>query len=205
MAGAAGSNGSPPEVEVPDGERLQQLSEAELEDLSRRLAAAEAALKREMAPLQGRLAGLGQDQALLATEVRRRERARHLAGRQQVRQQVKEGAAPSLAALLASPDPLELGEPDFAELSFLLATGGEVALGYPGSQAPSLQMTDGRAVSSAASLARARELYRLGWECGVPARRGVRVHTPGTRLERLLAPDDLYVRARPPGQAGASG
>jgi hypothetical protein len=85
----------------------------------------------------------------------------------------------------------------------LLESGGQVALGYPGSRTPSLQMTDGSAISTVTTLAEARELYRLGWEIGVPARPGVRVHTPGTRLERLLDPDKCFVRLAAEGESAS--
>jgi hypothetical protein len=114
---------------------------------------------------------------------------------------VSGGQAPSLSQLVEAAEVPDFGEPSFAELTFLLESGGEVALGYPGSRTPSLQMTDGSATSTVTTLAEARDLYRQGWEIGVPARRGVRVHTPGTRLERLLDPDKCFVR---PAAAGGS-
>ncbi len=162
-----------------------------------RLRLQERELRQRMAPLQRELTDLHEELAVLDTEQRRRERQRQIAERRQVREQVKEGEAPSLAQLLESPEVPEFGEPEFSQLTFLLATGGEVSLGYPGAKSPSLQMTDGKTVTSVSSLAEARRRFGDGWEVGVPARRGVRVHTPGTRLERLLAPEDCFVRAKP--------
>ncbi len=187
---------------MPAPEQLAQLQDAELDGLSERLQQAEQALHREMAPFQRRLTALGQERAVLETERRRRERDRHISGRRQVREQVKSGEAPSLASLLDGEPDTDLGEAAFTELSFLVATGGEVALGYPGASPPSLQLTNGREVAQASDLRRARDLYRQGWECGVPARLGVRVHTPGTRLERLLAPEELFVRRRAASEVG---
>jgi hypothetical protein len=156
-----------------------------------------------MAPFQLRLTRLAKDAAAVQTEVRRRERQRHIQARKEVREQVKEGEAPSLAQVVEAEEPPPFGEPAFSELSFLLESGGQVALGYPGSRTPSLQMTDGSAISTVTTLAEARELYRLGWEIGVPARPGVRVHTPGTRLERLLDPDKCFVRLAAEGESAS--
>jgi hypothetical protein len=162
--------------------------------LVERVETAERRIREEMAPFQVRLNRLTQAAAAVQTEVRRRERQQHIQKRKQVREQVKEGAAPSLAELIEAEDPPSFGEPAFSDLRFLLESGGEVALGYPGTRTPTLQMTDGTAISQVTTLAEARELHRQGWEIGVPARRGVRVHTPGTRLERLLDPDACFVR-----------
>ncbi|MGA9776323.1 MAG: hypothetical protein WBU92_10480 [Candidatus Dormiibacterota bacterium] len=181
---------------LPEPERLAKMSEPELDELDRGLEQAERELRRRLAPLQGELAELTAQRSRLATERRRRERQLHLRQRQQVRAEVAGGSAPSLMELVAQVEAPELGEPEFTELEFLLDTGGVVQLGYPGSRSPSLQMTDGRATAVVTDLAEARRLYREGWELGVPARPGVRVHTPGTRLERLLAPDRCFVRRR---------
>ncbi|MGH7640420.1 MAG: hypothetical protein ACREN7_04450 [Candidatus Dormibacteria bacterium] len=186
------------ETPLPPPEELARLSESALARLVEQAALAERQLRQQMAPFQSRLAELGQRTAALQTEVRRRERQEHIRTRQAVRLQVKEGEAPSLAQLLAAPEPPELGEPAFSELQFLLESGGQVALGYPGSRQPTLQMTDGGQVRSVVDLAEARRLYKEGWDVGVPARRGVRVHTPGTRLERLLDPEKCFVRRPAP-------
>ncbi len=188
--------GSASEIQIPSAEELARLPQERLTALEQELRAAERRLLQEMAPYQARLGRLRQDGALLQTEQRRRQRQRQIQSRQEVRSQVRQGEAPSLAELVAAPEPPPFGEPAFAELTFLLETGGEVALGYPGSGAAVLQMTDGREVEAVPDLARARQLYRQGWDFGVPARRGVRVHTPGTRLERLLEPEKCFARPR---------
>jgi hypothetical protein len=187
---------SDPELPLPPAEEFGTLSDEQLDGLVRMVESAERQVRQQMAPFQNRLTRLAEDAALVATEVRRRERQRQIQSRRQVREQVKEGQAPSLVRLVAQEEPSGLGEPAFSELTFLLESGGEVALGYPGSHTASLQMTDGRAVSAVTTLAEARELYRQGWEFGVPARKGVRVHTPGTRLERLLDPEKCFVRPK---------
>lgn len=190
----------PPEQAPSDTERLRRLEGVELDEMDRELESSEAELRRRMAPLQAELSQLGARRALLATERRRRERQRHLEQRQQVRAQVAGGDAPSLLEVVAQPDPPPFGEPPFTELEFLLETGGAVQLGYPGSRTPTLQMTDGSATATVSDLAGARRLYQEGWELGVPARPGVRVHTPGTRLERLLGPERCFVRPRAGGK-----
>jgi len=184
------------EFSLPPTEELAGLSDEELQRLVEVVELAERRIRDQMAPFQLQLTRLAQDTAALRTELRRRERQHHIQSRKQVREQVKEGEAPSLAQLIEMADAPAFGEPAFSELSFLLESGGEVALGYPGSRSPSLQMTDGSVISSVTTLAEARQLFRQGWEIGVPARRGVRVHTPGTRLERLLDPENCYVRPR---------
>jgi hypothetical protein len=182
------------ELALPPAEEFGGLSDQQLEQLVQLVESAERQLREQMAPFQLRLAKLTKDAAVVQTEVRRRERQRHIQARKQVRAEVSEGQAPSLSQLVEAAEAPAFGEPAFADLTFLLESGGEVALGYPGSRIPSLQMTDGSATSSVTTLAEARDLYRQGWEIGVPARRGVRVHTPGTRLERLLDPEKCFVR-----------
>ncbi|MHB1501469.1 MAG: hypothetical protein ACYCYK_09965 [Candidatus Dormibacteria bacterium] len=180
----------------PDPADLTGLDDRQLEQLAAELEAADRALRIEMAPLQARLAELSGRQGVLATELRRRERQRHLAQRRRVRAEVEEGQAPSLLRLVEAEDPPDFGELPFSQLEVMLETGGVVALGYPGSRAPSLQMTDGSEVAAVADLGEARRLFQQGWDFGVPARKGVRVHTPGTRLERLLDPDRCFIRPR---------
>ncbi|MGC2207495.1 MAG: hypothetical protein WA724_06525 [Candidatus Dormiibacterota bacterium] len=189
------------EISLPQAEEFAGLSDQTLEQLVQMVESAERELRDQMAPFQLRLAKLAKDAAVVQTEVRRRERQRHIQARKEVRTQVTEGQAPSLGQLVEMAEPPPFGEPSFADLTFLLESGGEVALGYPGSRVPSLQMTDGSATSTVTTLAEARDLYRQGWEIGVPARRGVRVHTPGTRLERLLDPDKCFVRLASAGGA----
>ncbi|HUY10114.1 MAG TPA: hypothetical protein VMW80_11855 [Candidatus Dormibacteraeota bacterium] len=189
------------EISLPPTEEFTGLTDEQLRQLVQMVESAERRIREQMAPFQLRLTRLAKDAAAVHTEVRRRERQRHIQSRKEVREQVKEGDAPSLAQLIEAEALPSFGEPAFSELSFLLESGGQVALGYPGSRTPSLQMTDGSAISTVTTLAEARELYRQGWEIGVPAKRGVRVHTPGTRLERLLDPENCFVRPA----AGASG
>jgi hypothetical protein len=175
---------------------LEQLSEEELAARDGELSRLEAEVRRRLSPLQAELGAYTAERGRIATERRRRERQAQMRKRQEVRSEVREGAAPSLLEAVSSPEPPAFGERSFSELEFLLETGGVVLLGYPGSKTQTLQMTDGRDTAQVSDLAEARRLYRLGWEFGVPARPGVRVHTPGTRLERLLAAERCFVRPR---------
>jgi hypothetical protein len=177
-------------------ESLMGMDLPTLEELRAAFEEEQRTLRLELAPLQARMADLNRRQEVVMTELRRRERQRQLAQRRRVRTEVQEGQAPSILQLVEAQDPPPYGEPPFSALEFLLSTGGVVALGYPGSKTPTLQMTDGSRVSTVADLAEARRLYQLGWDFGVPARKGVRVHTPGTRLERLLEPESCFVRPR---------
>ena len=177
-------------------EALEQLPEEELEARDGELSRLEAAVRRRLAPLQAELGALTAARSRIATERRRRERLNQMRQRQEVRAEVREGSVPSLVDAVSSPHPPAFGEPSFSDLEFLLETGGVVRLGYPGSKTQTLQMTDGSSTTQVSDLAEARRLYRLGWEFGVPARPGVRVHTPGTRLERLLAAERCFLRAK---------
>ena len=47
-----------------------------------------------------------------------------------------------------------------------------------------------------ARFAEVARLYAAGWDLGSPGRPGVRVHFPGTRQERLVSPDEVFVRHR---------
>jgi hypothetical protein len=128
----------------------------------------------------------------VATEQRRRERAAHIAQRRAVREQASSGEMPSLEAALGAPEP---PVPDAAPLTAVrafLATGGEVGFGYA-SRPGALAFTDGRRQQSAASFGEARRLYAEGWEPGAPGVPGVRVHLAGTRVERVVPPDQVVI------------
>jgi hypothetical protein len=105
---------------------------------------------------------------------------------------MKEGRFPSIAELVAA---VEAGSLD--DYTYNLKTGGEVRLGFPGARSQSVAMTDGVQVAQAKDLAEVSRLYAAGWELGSPGRPGVRVHFPGTRQERLAAPDEVFARPRP--------
>jgi len=165
---------------VPD--ELANLDAAELE---RRIAA----LRDQMRPLEQQLAGLRGERDVLQTELRRRERSSHRAGRADLKAAMREGRFPSVADLVAAGESASLDR-----FVYNLKTGGEVQLGYPGARAQSLTFTDGVNVAQATDLAQAGRLYLAGWELGSPGRSGVRVHFPGTRQERLVPTDEVFAR-----------
>jgi hypothetical protein len=100
---------------------------------------------------------------------------------------MRAGELPTFAQLVAE---AEAGS--FDDYGYHLKTGGEVRLGFPGAKA-SVAFTDGRQVVQARDLAQAAELYAAGWELGTPGRPGLRVHFPGTRQERLVDPEEVFV------------
>jgi hypothetical protein len=161
---------------------LSSLDEAELE---RRVGE----IRDRMRPLEKDLAGLRAERDVLLTEIRRRERGANRTSRADLKAAMKEGKFPTVAELVAGSDGGALDD-----YVFNLKTGGEVKLGFPGARAQSLAFTDGARTAQATDLAQAAEHYEAGWELGTPGRPGVRVHFPGTRQERLIAPDEVYAR-----------
>jgi hypothetical protein len=146
-------------------------------------------VRERMRPLEAKLAELRGERDQLLTELRRRERLAHRTTRADLKAAMREGKLPTVAELVAGS---EAGS--FDDFVFNLKTGGEVRLGFPGSRAQALTFTDGVRMANAADLARAAELYTMGWELGSPGRPGVRVHFPGTRQERLVPADEVYAR-----------
>jgi hypothetical protein len=161
---------------------LSVLDEAELE---RRVGE----IRERMRPLEKDLAELRAGRDVLLTEIRRRERGAQRNSRADLKAGMKEGKFPTVAELVAGSEGGALDD-----YVFNLKTGGEVRLGFPGARAQSLTFTDGARTAQATDLAQAAELYEAGWELGSPGRPGVRVHFPGTRQERLVAPDEVYAR-----------
>ena len=185
----------PPRV---DPERLRDLDSAALEAGAARLGEIERATRTAMAPYDRQLREIHSRQEEIATERRRRERAERHAARVSVRELAGSAELPSLAdALLAEPSPVA-GERPLASVRAYLASGGEVAFGYP-SRPGTLSFTDGRQIRTAATWGEARGLYAQGWEPGAPGAagvRGVRVHLSGTRVERVVGPQDVLIDAR---------
>jgi hypothetical protein len=161
------------------------LGALEIAELERRVTA----IRERMRPLEQDLAGLRAERDVVLTELRRRERGAHRASRADLKTGMKEGKFPTVAELVAGSDGGSLDD-----YVFNLKTGGEVRLGFPGARAQSLTFTDGARTAQATDLAQAASLFEAGWELGSPGRPGVRVHFPGTRQERLIAPDEVYAR-----------
>lgn len=161
------------------------LGALEAAELERRVGA----IRDRMRPLEQDLAGLRAERDVLLTELRRRERGAHRASRADLKAGMKEGRFPTVGELVAGSDGGALDD-----YVFNLKTGGEVRLGFPGARAQSLTFTDGAKTAQATDLDQAARLFDAGWELGSPGRPGVRVHFPGTRQERLVAPDEVYAR-----------
>ncbi|HYL08944.1 MAG TPA: hypothetical protein VEU76_10360 [Candidatus Udaeobacter sp.] len=168
-------------------DELTQLGIAELE---RRIAE----IKARMRPVEEQVMALRGERDVLLTELRRRQRLAQRVNRADLKAAMRDGSFPTVAELVAAG---ESGSLD--GFVFNLKTGGEVRLGFPGSGGQSLTFTDGARIAHARDLAHAAQLYAAGWELGSPGRPGVRVHFPGTRQERLVAPEEVYAR---PGDRG---
>ena len=154
-------------------------------ELERRVAE----IRERMRPLEKDLAALRGERDQLLTELRRRERLAHRTTRADLKSAMREGKFPTVAELVAGSTSGSLDD-----YVFNLKTGGEVRLGFPGARSQSLSFTDGVRTANVADLTQAAELYDAGWELGSPGRRGVRVHFPGTRQERLASADEVYAR-----------
>jgi hypothetical protein len=171
-------------------EDLSVLDGAELE---RRVAE----VRERMRPVERELQSLRGERDLLLTEARRRDRNVHRESRADLKAAMKAGRFPSVAELVEGTDAGALDD-----YVFNLKTGGEVRLGFPGARSQSLSLTDGVQVAQAKDLGEAARLFAAGWELGSPGRPGVRVHFPGTRQERLAAPDEVYARPRDQAESG---
>ena len=166
------------------GSELSDLEDAEIE---RRVAE----VRQRMRPVEQQLSGLRAERDILLTERKRRDRLRHRESRADLKAAMREGTFPTVAELVAGS---QAGSLD--DYTFNLKTGGEVRLGYPGARSQSLTFTDGVQVANAGDLAAAARLYSAGWDLGSPGRPGVRVHFPGTRQERLVGGDEVFVRPK---------
>lgn len=182
----------PPLPDRVEPEALRDLDEAALEAVLASLQSAERATVAAMAPWQRQLRELQARAQEVHTEQRRRERAAHIAQRKAVREQAGSGEMPTLAAALGDSASPIAGERPLAEVPCFLTTGGEVAFGYA-SRPGRLGFTDGRRQQQASTWGEARQLWADGWEPGAPGVLGVRVHLAGTRVERVVAADDVVV------------
>jgi hypothetical protein len=163
------------------------MSALDAAELDRRVAE----VRDRMRPVERDLSALRAERDLLLTEVRRRERHAHRVSRADLKAAMKEGRFPSIADLVAA---IDAGSLD--EYVYHLKTGGEVRLGFPGAGSQTLALTDGAQVAQAKDFGEVSRLYAAGWELGSPGRPGVRVHFPGTRQERLAAPDEVFARPK---------
>lgn len=147
------------------------------------------ALKERMKPVQLELDRLRAERDVLLTELRRRERLAAMSSRRDLKTAMRAGELPTIADLVAGSD-----AGSFEDYVFNLKTGGEVRLGFPGARSQTIAFTDGRQVAQAKDLGEAARFFGAGWELGAPGKPGVRVHFPGTRTERLVAPEEVFAR-----------
>ena len=173
-------------------ERLRDMDDASLDAASAAVSAAERAVAAAMAPYERQQRELRARAAEIATERRRRDRAQRHAARVAVREQAGTEAMPSLVDALAAIAPVITEERPLRDVRAFLRTGGEVGFGYP-TRPGAIAFTDGRRTTQATTFGEARRLYSEGWEPGAPGLAGVRVHLVGTRIERLVAPDEVVV------------
>jgi hypothetical protein len=167
-----------------DSEGLGRTEEG-LRDLERATQAAMAPYERTLREVRARLAEV-------ATEVRRRERAAQVAKRASVRELAKSGGMPSLGSLLAAGDSPYADDQPLSSLRAFLSTGGEVGFGFA-TRPGTISFSDGRQQRPARTWGEARTLFQEGWEPGTPGIPGVRVHLPGSRVERVVAADEVVV------------
>jgi hypothetical protein len=146
-------------------------------------------LRERMRPVQLELDRLRAERDVLLTELRRRERLATMSSRRDLKSAMREGELPTVAELVAGTD-----SGSFDDYVFNLKTGGEVRLGFPGARSQAIAFTDGRQVAQARDLADSARFFAAGWELGAPGKPGVRVHFPGTRTERLVAPEEVFAR-----------
>jgi hypothetical protein len=165
-------------------EDFTQLDAAEIE---RRMEA----VKERMRPAQLEVDRLRSERDVLATELRRRERLASMNARRDLKQAMREGTFPTLAELVGA-----TATGSFEEYVYNLKTGGEVKLGFPDARSQTITFTDGRQVAQAKDLAESARYYEAGWDLGAPGKPGIRIHFPGTRTERLVAPEEVFARPR---------
>jgi hypothetical protein len=146
-------------------------------------------VRDRMRPLQLELDRLRSERDVLATELRRRERLASMNARRDLKQAMREGSFPTVAELVASTT-----TGSFDDYVYNLKTGGEVRLGFPGARSQTVAFSDGRQVAQAKDIAECVRYYEAGWDLGAPGKPGLRVHFPGTRTERLVAPEEVFAR-----------
>jgi hypothetical protein len=180
-----------PEKIEPD--QLRALDTGELDALDASLRAAERTAVTAMSPYERTLREVRSRLSEVATELRRRERAAQVTQRATVRELAKSGGMPTLGAVLAAAgSPFE--DQDLLDSTrAFLSTGGQVGFGFA-TRPGTIAFTDGRRQKQARTWTDARLLFDDGWEPGTPGIPGVRVHLPGSRVERVVSVDDVVVQ-----------
>jgi hypothetical protein len=151
-----------------------------------------AALQARIAPVREELSRLEADAEAVRSEIRRRERLAQVEARREVRSRLGAGEMPTLEDVVAAAEP-----PDatlFDDLTFVRDSATEVRLGYAAAAHQEVSFTDGSTTTDARDLGTARELWRLGWDFGTAAARGVRVYPAGSRAEKVVPAAEVHVR-----------
>ncbi|MFN2581232.1 MAG: hypothetical protein ABR498_00620 [Candidatus Dormibacteria bacterium] len=187
----------PPLPDVVAPEQLRTLADADIEVLELELRGSERSTVAAMSPWDRQLREIRSRLAELATERRRRERAAHVAQRSSAREQAKSGTMPTLADALAAPDDLVPSDTALSALQVYLKSGGEVGLGFA-TRPGTIAFTDGRRQQQAKTWGEARSFSADGWDPGSAGVPGVRVHLVGSRVERVVAADEIVVASAQP-------
>lgn len=174
---------------MQDPKTLQQASDEQLAERIRQLMTA-------MGPLEEQLGKLRAQIQQVATEQRRRERQRQLQTRIQVRTTLARGQLPTLQQVAESLNDLVPAEAPLSGLRFFRDSGTEIGLGYAMGREPTVWMTSGGSTVALRTVAEIRARYQDGWDFGTAALPGVRIHIPNSRTERILKPDEVFVRTR---------
>lgn len=183
----------PPELpDRVDPAQLRELDGAGLDGLEASLRETERGTVLAISPYEQVLREIRSRLAEIATEVRRRERSAQVSQRATVRELAKSGGMPSLAALLTAADFPFADDAQLEATRAYLSTGGEVGFGFA-TRAGAITFTDGRRQKQARTWGEARAFFDDGWEPGSPGIPGVRVHLPGSRVERVVPVDDVVV------------
>jgi hypothetical protein len=146
-------------------------------------------IRGRMRPLELELDRLRGERDQLLTELRRRQRVSAMGARRDLKEAMRAGELPTIVEFVAV-----TMEGSFDDYAYNVKTGGAVRLGFPGARSQTIAFTDGRQVAQAKDLAEAARYYTAGWEMGAPGKPGVRVHFPGTRTERLVRADEVFVQ-----------
>ena len=150
----------------------------------------------EMAPLEEALGRLRAQIQQVVSEQKRRERTQHLKSRMQVRTTVAQGQMPTLQQVAESSNDLVPPGTSLAGLQFFRDSGTEVGLGYATAREPTVWMTNGSSTTAVKTVAEIRGHYLEGWDFGTAAHRGVRIHIPNSRTEKILQASEVYLKPR---------
>lgn len=158
------------------------------------LAARVREIMAEMAPLEETLGRLRNQIQQVVSEQKRRERSQHLKSRMQIRTTVAQGEMPTLQQIAESSNDLVPADTPLKALRFFRDSGTEIGLGYATAREPTVWMTNGSRTVALKTIAEIRSHYLDGWDFGTAPHRGVRMHIPNSRTEKIVQPSEVFVR-----------